>query len=225
MPIFNSVQQCSEQAASWTSGDYIALAALGTALITGMIAYRAYIASIRQLEQNQRHNELSVRPLLDFDVDIWAPDGEGGIWLANHGYGAAVLKRIGATLDGTDYDFFDPIAQRQFPRAIPNATNFQIPCDFEYLTGETHRALGTAIPHGTRSQLMLIVKDTTNNFRASFHAAKGLKLWANYEDLYGNEFSASFDNSDYQPIPAGEILDFIEGMKSQGAGSRSMPGP
>jgi hypothetical protein len=215
VPIINSVQECSQRIASWTSGDYIALGALVVALITGIIAYQAYRASIRHLRQSQRHNELSVRPLLDFEVEIWQPDGVGGVWLANHGYGAAVLKGLGATLNGVEYDFFDPLAQRQFSRAIPHATNFQIPGDFEYLTGETHRGSGTAIPHGTRSQLMLIVNDETNSFRASFHAAKGLKLWVKYGDLYGNEFSASFDNNQYEPIPAEEIIDFIKGGSSQ----------
>lgn len=215
MPILNSIQECSERVTSWASGDYIALAALGVALATGIIAYQAYRASIRQLKQNQRHNELSVRPLLDFDLDIWQPDGVGGVWLANHGYGAAVLKGLGATLDGTDYDFFDPLAQRRFSRAIPHATKFQIPGEFSFLTEETHRASGTAIPHGTRSRLILIVKDATGSFRASFHAAKGLIFWVKYEDLYGNEFSASFDNSDYEPISAEEMLSLIEDMKAQ----------
>lgn len=210
MPIFNSVQECSDVTGSWTSGDYIALAALVVALISGFIAYRAYRASIRQLEQNRRHNELSVRPLLDFALDIWNPEGAGGIWLANDGYGAAILKGLGATLDGVSYDFFDPLAQRQFSKAIPHATKFHIPDDFEYLTQETHRGLGSSIPHGTRRPLMLIVKDPTGSFRGSFHHAKGLKLWVNYEDLYGNQFSASFHNSDYDPISAAEILEFLK---------------
>lgn len=210
MPIFNSIEQCSEPPASWTSGDFIALAALVVALITGLVAYRAYKASIRQLEQNRRHNELSVRPLLEFDLNIWRPDGVAGIRLANYGYGAAILKALGATLDGTEYDFFDPLAQRNFSRAILHSTTHEVADSFSYLTSETHRSSGNAIPHGTKSDLLLIVDDKTNSFRACLHAAKGLKLWVKYEDLYGNEFSATFDNSDYEPIPAEELLSFLE---------------
>lgn len=222
MPIFNTVQECSEQAASWTSGDTIALAALAAALLTALIAYRAYKASIKQLDQNRRHNELSVRPLLDLEVNIWQPDGKAGIWLANHGYGAAVLKALGATLDGTDYDFFDPLAQRKFSRTVPFATNFLHPGPFEFWTRETHRASGTAIPHGTKSELLLIEGDATGFFRASLHAAKGLKLWVKYEDLYGNSFSTSFDSADYDQISADELLRFTADLRER-AGTASEP--
>lgn len=221
MSVVNLISECSREAASWSSGDTIALFALVVAAITGGIAYGAYRSSLKQfdanrqhnervLQQNQAHNELAVRPLLDFEIDIWAPDSKAGIWLTNHGFGAAILKGIGATLDGKTYDFFDLRDLRGFSRAIPYATKFRSDKTYSFRTSETHRAPDSAIPTGSRSALVIITKDDSKRFRASLHEAKDLTLWARYEDLYGNKYYATFASNEYDTVSAEEILQVLD---------------
>ena len=129
MPVINAVVGCTDKAASWSSGDTIATIALIVAALTGAVACLAFLASLTQFRDsqahnervrldNQRHNELSVRPLLDIEIELWKPDGEAGVWLVNDGYGAAILKKLGARLDGVTFDVFDPLQLRDFSLTI-----------------------------------------------------------------------------------------------------------
>jgi hypothetical protein len=194
--VFAQVVYVSEDvkgATGFTSGDFIAA-------ISGLIALGALGFTYLQLRQNQKHNELSVRPLLDFDFDIWKPDGQAAIWLSNDGYGAAILKELSATYEGATFNFLDPNSLRNFSKTMAMGAAFQ--------TEELHQIVGNAIPHGSRKALILIKQDTSKSYRMNLHAAKGLVFQVTYEDLYGNSFERSFESDRYGDISVADILPF-----------------
>ena len=95
-----------------------------------IIAVSAVIVSIWQVRLSQRHNQLSVRPYLDF----FSGYQEASVWevtLTNEGVGPAILQKMEVTYKGETRNNWDFVLQDSLMRKIwLNSAVFAPPSPF-----------------------------------------------------------------------------------------------
>jgi len=155
----------------------------------------ATFSAIWHGRQTQKHNRLSVKPILTFS-QIFAftgSEGYAGISIKNDGLGPAIVKKYTVFVKGESF----PLATEDNARAILN----EIDLDEPWVSYGTVTDSGAAISPGQEIWIFYLERDRqhedrivrANRIVRAKKALVSVKIVAEFESIYGEEDSVDTD--------------------------------